>query len=118
MMKNFDITIAGELNLDLILYGLSAKMETERELLATDIRATLGGSSAIVAHNSANLGAKVAFTTKIGTDDFGRLALDRLYESGVDTSHAIRDRSIATGVTVLLPHGDQRHLPYVSRHDR
>ena len=53
-MKTFDITIAGELNLDLILYGLPAEMQTERELLATDFRATLGSSSAIVAHNAAD----------------------------------------------------------------
>jgi sugar/nucleoside kinase (ribokinase family) len=109
-MKTFDITIAGELNLDLILYGLPSEMQTERELLATDFRATLGSSSAIVAHNAATLGAKVAFTTLIGTDDFGRIALDRLCDAGVDISHAIQDKSMATGVTVLLPHGERRHI--------
>src|SRR5580698_6792637 len=109
-MKTFDIAIAGELNLDLILYGLPAEMQTERELLATDFRATLGGSSAIVAHNASTLGAKVAFTTLIGTDDFGRIALDRLRGAGVDLSHAIQDKSKATGVTVLLPHGEHRHI--------
>jgi sugar/nucleoside kinase (ribokinase family) len=109
-MKTFDITIAGELNLDLILYGLPAEMQTERELLATDFRATLGSSSAIVAHNAANLGARVAFTTLIGTDDFGRLAIDRLRAAGVDTSHTSRHDTVATGITILLPHGDQRHM--------
>jgi sugar/nucleoside kinase (ribokinase family) len=109
-MKNFDITIAGELNLDLILYGLPAEMQTERELLATDFRATLGSSSAIVAHNAATLGARVAFTTLVGTDDFGRLALDRLRAAGVDTSQTIQSEAIATGVTILLPHGDERHI--------
>jgi sugar/nucleoside kinase (ribokinase family) len=108
-MKSFDITIAGELNLDLILYGLPAEMQTERELLATDFRATLGSSSAIVAHNAASVGARVAFTTLVGADDFGRLAIDRLRAAGVDISHT-RHGSVATGVTVLLPHGDQRHI--------
>jgi sugar/nucleoside kinase (ribokinase family) len=109
-MKTFDITIAGELNLDLILYGLPAEMQTERELLATDFRATLGSSSAIVAHNAASIGARVAFTTMVGTDDFGRLAMDRLRAAGVDTSHTIQHNTITTGVTILLPHGDQRHI--------
>jgi sugar/nucleoside kinase (ribokinase family) len=109
-MNDFDIAIAGELNLDLILYGLPAQMQTERELLASDFRATLGSSSGIVAHNAAMLGAKVAFSTVIGTDDFGRLALDRLREAGVDISHTIHDSSTATGVTMLLPHGDERHI--------
>ncbi len=109
-MKTFDITIAGELNLDLILYGLPAEMQTERELLVNDFQATLGSSSAIVAHNAATIGARVAFTTLIGTDDFGRLAIDRLSAAGVDTSHAARHKTVATGVTILLPHGDQRHI--------
>lgn len=109
-MKTFDITIAGELNLDLILYGLPAEMQTERELLASDFRATLGSSSAIVAHNAAAIGARVAFTTMVGTDDFGRLALDRLHAAGVDTSHTTQHNTIATGVTILLPHGDERHI--------
>jgi sugar/nucleoside kinase (ribokinase family) len=109
-MKLFDIAIAGELNLDLILYGLPAEMPMERELLASGFRATLGSSSAIVAHNAAILGARVAFTTLIGTDDFGRIALDRLAAAGVDTSHAARHDTISTGVTILLPHGDERHI--------
>lgn len=109
-MKTFDITIAGELNLDLILYGLPAVMQTERELLATDFRATLGSSSAIVAHNVATIGARVAFTTLVGPDDFGRLALDRLCAAGVDTSRTIRHSTMSTGVTILLPHGDKRHI--------
>lgn len=110
MTKNFDITIAGELNLDLILYGLPAEMQTERELLATDFKATLGSSSAIVAHNAATLGARVAFTTLVGADEFGHLALNWLREAGVDVSHASRHKTIATGVTLLLPHGNERHI--------
>jgi sugar/nucleoside kinase (ribokinase family) len=110
MTKNFDIAIAGELNLDLILYGLPTEMETERELLATDFQATLGSSSAIVAHNAATLGARVAFTTLIGGDDFGLFALEKLRGAGVDSSHVRRHKSIGTGITLLLPHGDQRHI--------
>lgn len=109
-MKNFDLTIAGELNLDLILYGLPEQMQTERELLATDFRATLGSSSAILAHNFAALGGRVSFSTVIGPDDFGSIALDRLSEAGVDISHTRRDRKVPTGITLLLPHGDRRHI--------
>ena len=108
--KLFDITIAGELNLDLILYGIPAEMQTERELLATDFQVTLGSSSAIVAHNAASIGAKVAFSTLVGSDDFGRIAVERLSAAGVDTSHTKRHKTIATGVTLLLPHGDRRHI--------
>ena len=54
-MPRFDVTIAGELNLDLILYGLPDELPPERELLADRMMLTLGSSSAIVAHNLAAL---------------------------------------------------------------
>ncbi len=107
--KHFDLAIAGELNLDLILYGLPLLMETERDFLATGFVSTLGSSSAIVAHNASMLGLRVRFATLVGDDDFGKLALDRLKQAGVDTSDAIVDRSVTTGVTILLPHGAVRH---------
>ena len=109
-MKAFDLSVAGELNLDLILYGLPLSMPLERELMATDFRATLGSSSAILAHNAATLGAKVSFSTVIGKDEFGSMALQRLSAAGVDTSHTTRHDTIATGITLLLPHGSERHI--------
>jgi sugar/nucleoside kinase (ribokinase family) len=83
-MSKLDITIAGEINLDLILYGLPEQMPTERELLASGFAITLGSSSAILAHNLAALGSRVGFVTKVGDDSFGALALERLRERGVD----------------------------------
>jgi sugar/nucleoside kinase (ribokinase family) len=108
--KAFDIAIAGEINLDLILYGLPENMEVERELLASNLQLTLGSSSAILAHNLAVLGAKVGFLTKLGSDELGTMALARLAESGVDASHAMRDSALPTGITVLLHHGRTRHI--------
>ena len=111
LTRHFDITIAGELNLDLILYGLAKDMPLERELLASDFRMTLGSSSAIVAHNLAALGTRTGFITRVGQDDLGRLALARLAESGVDLSHIVSPAGgSGTGVTILLPHGDERHI--------
>src|ERR1700733_6005174 len=54
-MPRFDVTITGELNLDLILYGLPEELPPERELLAEGMMLTLGSSSGIVAHNLAAL---------------------------------------------------------------
>lgn len=109
-MKPFDVTIAGEINLDLILHGFPVQMLVERELLATGFQATLGSSSAILAHNLAVLGLRVGFITCSGTDDFGKIALERVAESGVDLSRSAKHPSISTGVTVLLPHGETRHI--------
>ena len=71
-MPRFDVTIAGELNLDLILYGLPDELPPERELLADRMMLTLGSSSAIVAHNLSALGSRVGFQSLIGDDRWDR----------------------------------------------
>ena len=111
MKKRFDVTIAGEINLDLVLYGLPEVMPLERELLAKDFRLTLGSSSAIVAHNLSALGVSVGFITRLGDDPLGSIALERLAEKGVDVSHVKRvSGGTSTGVTILLAHEGKRHI--------
>lgn len=110
-MKTFDVAIAGEINLDLILYGLPQEMPVERELLATGFQATLGSSSAILAHNLAMLGSRVGFITCSGNDALGKMALGKLAESRVDLTMAFtRDDGVGTGVTMVLPHAETRHM--------
>ena len=110
MSSSFDVVIAGEINLDLILYGLPAAMPLEREILASNFVTTLGGSSSILAHNLATLGSSVGFACTVGRDPLGELALARLRSSGVDLAHVKHHESLSTGVTVLLTHGDTRHI--------
>lgn len=110
-MPRFDVTVAGELNLDLILYGLPAELPPERELLADRMALTLGSSSAIFAHNLACLGSRVGFQSLIAEDPFGRIALERLAESGVDTSGVKRSSgSAGTGLSVILPRQTWRNI--------
>lgn len=104
-----DIAIVGEINLDLILYGLPAEMPMERELLASDFRMTLGSSSAILAHNLAALGTQVGFVTRCGPDAMGKLALEYLREQNVELSRVISSPT-TTGVTFIVPHGKERHI--------
>jgi sugar/nucleoside kinase (ribokinase family) len=110
-MPRFDVTIAGELNLDLILYGLPEQLAPERELLADRMMLTLGSSSAIVAHNLAALGSRVGFQSRIGEDQLGQIALERLQQGGVDVSLVRRvGGSITTGLTVILYHEAWRNI--------
>jgi len=110
-LARFDVTIAGELNLDLILYGLPEVLPPERELLANDMMLTLGSSSAIVAHNLASLGSHVGFISCIGNDQFGQMALERLSAAGVDVSKVVQiSGSVKTGLTVLLQRNGWRNI--------
>src|SRR5947199_4073758 len=110
-MPRFDVTIAGELNLDLILYGLPEQLQPERELLADRMMLTLGASSAIVAHNLSALGSRVGFQSRIGDDPLGRIALERLQEGKVDVSRVrVIQGATTTGLTVILHHAEWRNI--------
>jgi len=110
-MAHFDLTLAGEVNLDLILYGLPESLPLNRELLASNFELTLGSSSAILAHNLSLLGIRTGFITRAGDDELGRIAMERLAESQVDLSRAIRSTSgTKTGVSILLTHGATRRI--------
>jgi sugar/nucleoside kinase (ribokinase family) len=110
VQHKFDLSVVGELNLDLVLYGLPDQFEPDREHLASDLRLTLGSSSAIFAHNFALLGNRVAFHSGIGADPLGELCLARLAEAGVDISAVRRFPGKQTGLTVILPRSEKRFI--------
>ena len=110
-MPRFDVTIAGELNLDLIMYGLPEQLLPERELLADRMMLTLGSSSAIVAHNLSALGSRVGFQSRIGDDPLGRISVERLHQGGVDVARVRTvPGAITTGLTVILHHEAWRNI--------
>lgn len=110
-MATLDVCVVGEINLDLILYGLPKELVLDRELLASGLALTLGSSSAIFAHNLTMLGSKVGFISKTGGDALGKMALERLSVAGVDVSRVSQTTGqTATGLTVVLPYLRQRYI--------
>jgi sugar/nucleoside kinase (ribokinase family) len=108
--RRFDVTLAGDANLDILLYGLSENLPPEQELLASGIAIRPGGSAAITAHNLAALGNSVGFITIAAGDDLGKLCQAELRQSGVDLSCSVALKQAQTGVTVLLQHEHRRHM--------
>ena len=109
-MRRFDVTIAGELNLDLILYGVPEEIPRERELLVSDLNLTLGSSSAIVGHNLSSLGSRVGFASCVGSDSFGELAMARLAAARVDVSKVLVLPNRKTGLTVIMQRDSWRNM--------
>src|ERR1700721_2187531 len=85
-----DIAIVGELNPDLILYGVPREVPEEREVLASGFTLTLGSSSAILAHNLSLLGSKVTFSSRIGSDAMGEMGCQSLGEGGGGLNGGVR----------------------------
>lgn len=105
--RPLDCLVAGEANADLLIDGI-ARLEFEKEKLATDMNLVLGGSSSIFAFNLARLGAKVAFAGIVGDDFFGQFVEQRLRWAGVDTRALQRRRHVKTGLTIWCKHGAKR----------
>jgi sugar/nucleoside kinase (ribokinase family) len=109
--SQFDVIVAGEINLDLVLDGIKEPMPVERELLASAFRVTLGSSAAILAHNLSALGTRVGFASLAARDEFSKMALSYLADRKVDLSGVrYSDSSAGSGVTVVVNHGASRHI--------
>jgi sugar/nucleoside kinase (ribokinase family) len=107
-MKNYDILVIGELNVDLIFNKIETFPIVGQEVLANEMALTLGSSSAIFASNVSMLGNLVAFLGKIGKDLFGDFILTSLKSKSVDTSYIIQDVKYATGATIAMNIGEDR----------
>ncbi|MGB9402103.1 MAG: carbohydrate kinase family protein [Candidatus Acidiferrales bacterium] len=104
-----DVCVVGEINPDLILYGLPEQLTPDQESLIDGFRLTLGGSSAIFAHNLSVLGTRVGMVSKVGSDVLGKLSFDWLAKSGVDLTHvSFAASGLSTGLTVILTHPEHR----------
>jgi sugar/nucleoside kinase (ribokinase family) len=108
--KKFDVLVAGELNVDLILNGLEKFPEVGKEILAEKMLITLGSSSAIFASNLSTLGSRVAFCGCIGKDSFAEKILEDLSKKNVNCSYIIRSETSDTGVTVALNVNEDRAM--------
>src|SRR5579864_3183196 len=105
--RRLDCLVAGDANADLLIDGI-AKLEFDKEKLATGMNLVLGGSSSIFAFNLARLGAKVGFVGVVGDDFFGRFVEERLRWAGVDVRSLRRLHNAGTGLTIWCKRGSKR----------
>lgn len=107
-MKNIEVLVVGELNVDIILDHIEGIPAIGKEILANKMNITLGSSSAILASNLSILGAQTAFVGKIGKDNFADIVLNAFKEKKVNTEHIIVDSQLKTGLTVVLNYDNDR----------
>ena len=94
------VTVIGELNVDLIFSGCSQVPAFGAEVTVNGFAMTLGSASAICAVGLARLGRPVSFVGKVGADSWGDYCLQALRAAGVDVSDVRREKQVQTGVTV------------------
>jgi sugar/nucleoside kinase (ribokinase family) len=109
-MKDIDVLVVGELNVDLILTGDVTPKFGQAEKLVDDATLTVGSSSAIFACGAVRLGLRVAFIGTVGDDQFGRFMVESLSARNIDTRGVVVDPSIKTGLSVILSRGNDRAI--------
>jgi ribokinase len=114
-MPAYDILTFGDLCVDIVMTGQDVTPQFGQvEKLVDDYTLEMGGSCSIFACQAAKLGLRTEILGKVGDDDFGRLILRRMRESGVDTSRVAVDPALKTGMGIALcPPGDRAILTYM-----
>ena len=111
----YDVLTFGDLCVDLVITGTDVTPQFGQvEKLVDDYTLEMGGSCSIFACQAAKLGLRTEILGKVGDDDFGRLMLRRMRESGVDISRVAVDPALKTSMGVALcPPGDRAILTYM-----
>src|SRR5687768_16243490 len=110
MEKEFDVVVAGELNVDIILNQINRFPHLGKEVLADKMTITMGSSSAIFASNLSILGTSVAFVGTLARDSFGEFMLNGLKEKMVNTDHIVFTTEKSTGATIALSFDEDRAM--------
>ncbi|UCH33051.1 MAG: carbohydrate kinase family protein [Armatimonadota bacterium] len=100
--RDFDLLVLGDINVDIILSGMSSIPGPGTEELASDLDFRSGGSAANCARAAAKLGLAVAFVGLVGGDRFGDYLLQVMRESDVNVDYVRRSSEVKTGITVSL----------------
>ncbi|WP_253285025.1 ribokinase [Pseudoflavonifractor sp. MSJ-30] len=101
------ILVVGSLVMDQI--GIMPNLPAEGEtIFGTSFQKAPGGKGANQAAQMALLGAEVVMCGKVGLDSNGDEMLRALQERGVDVQHVFRDRTAASGCSMIILEEDEQ----------
>ncbi|MFF3937808.1 ribokinase [Streptomyces phaeofaciens] len=105
-MYDYDLLVVGSANADLVI-GVERRPAAGETVLGSDLAVHPGGKGANQAVAAARLEARTALLARVGDDGHGRLLLDSLRASGVDTGGVLVGGA-PTGVALITvdPSGD------------
>ncbi|NLD87722.1 MAG: carbohydrate kinase family protein [Clostridiales bacterium] len=116
-MKKYDVLSVGDINIEITMAGLNSMPVLGREILASSLVNTLGGSTVNCAVGMSKLGLESAFVGKVGRDSNGEFLISELEKLGVDASHVVF-ADVPTGITVSMNmSGDRAMTTYLGAID-
>jgi sugar/nucleoside kinase (ribokinase family) len=111
-LKNYDVIVIGDANIDLVVAGCNELPAPGQEVLVQNMTIHVGGGAALFSLALAKLGMKIAFNGVLGEDGFGQFVRDQFSRYGIDTSY-IRKSSRNTGISIAInPENDRSFITY------
>lgn len=102
---NGSVVVAGSVHMDLI--ARAGRLPQRGETLpGTAFTTHPGGKGGNQVAQVARAGGHAVIVARVGRDDFGERLRAALLQSGVDTTHLVRDEAAATGVSTVLVGAD------------
>jgi sugar/nucleoside kinase (ribokinase family) len=112
----FKISIVGPLNVDLVIKGTAPpKIEDLKTWVGpSDIYFLVAGAAGYISQNLKKLGNTIHLTSCVGDDPFGKMILNYLNTSGIDTSYIQVEKGTlgAIAIFMLLFGDNKRPLTY------
>ena len=106
-MKTFDLTVLGEVAIDVILAGVQEVPKSWSTLGRTKAAGIFtAGSAGYVAQCYSKLGGRAAIVGRIGDDEIGRMVLEGFQQSNVSTRYLMVDKRARTEVSTVLVYND------------
>ena len=112
----FKIGVLGPLNIDIIIKGKAPSKIEELNAWSgpSDIHILTAGAAGYISQNLTRLGNNVHLVSSIGDDPFGKMILDILEKTGIDTKYISveQGKNCALAIFLLLFGSDKRPLTF------
>ena len=99
--KQWDLFVYGDINMDLMVPGITQLPEPGTEQLIPEMPCFVGGGAALFAMGAAKLGCRTVFQGAVGRDAYGTFIRTALKRAGVDDA-LLEEAACPTGISLCF----------------
>ena len=116
--KKWDVYVYGDVNIDLVVPGVSSLPKPGQEDEVPVMDTYVGGGAALFALGIGKLGLHPVFQGEVGDDCYGELIRKEFAAKNIDDSLLGTSRTEKTGISISFTNEKDRSFLDVSRHER
>lgn len=116
--KKWDVYVYGDVNIDLVVPGVSSLPKPGQEDEVPVMDTYVGGGAALFALGIGKLGLHPVFQGEVGDDCYGELIRKEFAAKNIDDSLLGTSRTEKTGISISFTNEKDRSFLTYSRHER